>query len=236
MFSIVIPTKDEEENLPKLLQSIADQTVQPDAVIVADAQSKDGTRTIAKKFGAKVIEGGMVGEGRNAGAREVTSEVIIFFDADVVLPNKTFLQDVITEFSERGLGVATCDLMPLSHKKVDEVMHKAYNKYVRVLEGILPHAGGAFIVATKEAHDAIGGFDETITFCEDHVYAREIAKIAPYGVLRSVKLPVSVRRMEKDGRLNIMAKFALAEAHLLTLGPIRDNRFNYTFDHKNKED
>jgi hypothetical protein len=115
-------------------------------------------------------------------------------------------------------------------------MHNAYNKYVRTLGSLLPHAGGAFIMATKAAHEKIGGFDESITFCEDHVYARAIAKIAPFGILTSVKLPVSVRRLDKDGRLNILTKFALAEAHLITLGPIKDNRFNYTFGHKKKNE
>jgi hypothetical protein len=182
------------------------------------------------------VEGGKVGEGRNAGARVVKTDTILFLDSDVVLPDKTFLEKAFGEFRERGLGVATCDLVPLSDRRIDSLMHNAYNKYVRALGSLLPHAGGAFIMATKAAHEEIGGFDEAITFCEDHIYARAIAKIAPYGILKSVKLPVSVRRLDKDGRLNIMTKFALAEAHLITLGPIKDDRFNYTFGYKKKED
>lgn len=227
---------NEEENLPKLLESIAKQTLQPEQIIVADAQSDDRTREIAQKFGATVVEGGKVGEGRNAGARVVKTDTILFLDSDVILPDETFLEKAFGEFQERRLGVATCDLVPISERRIDSLMHNAYNKYVRTLGSLLPHAGGAFIMATKAAHEEIGGFDESITFCEDHVYARAIAKIAPFGILTSVKLPVSVRRLDKDGRLNILTKFALAEAHLITLGPIKDNRFNYTFGHKKKNE
>ncbi|MDG1950709.1 MAG: glycosyltransferase [bacterium] len=236
MLTIVIPTKDEEKNLPKLLESIAKQTLQPKQVIVADAQSEDQTRDIARTFGATIVEGGMVGEGRNAGARAVKTDTILFLDSDVVLTDETFLEKAFGEFQERALGIATCDLVPMSERRIDSLMHNAYNKYVRALGSMLPHAGGAIIMASKAAHDEIGGFDETITFCEDHVYARSMAKVAPFGILKSVKLPVSVRRLDKDGRLKIMTKFALAEAHLLTLGPIRDDRFNYTFDHNKKEE
>ena len=67
--SIVIPTLNESEYLPKLLDSIKKQTFTDYEVIVADAGSKDGTVEAAEKEGALVGAGGMPGVGRNRGAR-----------------------------------------------------------------------------------------------------------------------------------------------------------------------
>ena len=83
--------------------------------------------------------------------------------------------------------------------------------------------------------EKIGGFDESVTFCEDHEYAMRAAKEGSFGILHSTKIPVSIRRMDRDGRLNIAVKYLLAETHLFTLGPIRHDKFNDTFGHK-KED
>lgn len=66
--SIIVPTKNEERYLPGLLKSIKKQTVQPYEIIVADAGSTDRTVEIAKKYGAKVIKGGIPQVGRNKGA------------------------------------------------------------------------------------------------------------------------------------------------------------------------
>ena len=59
--SIIIPTYNEEEYLPKLLESIKSQDFTDYEVIVADAQSNDNTREIAKEYGCVVVEGGLPG-------------------------------------------------------------------------------------------------------------------------------------------------------------------------------
>ena len=82
MLTIVIPTKNEEAYLPRLPESIQGQTLKPSEIIVADAHSTDRTREIAIAYGAKVVDGGMISFGRNAGAREVHTAFILFLDAD----------------------------------------------------------------------------------------------------------------------------------------------------------
>ena len=114
MLTIVIPTKNEEEFLPKLLDSIRKQTLQPAEIIVADAGSTDRTREIAKAYGAKIIEGGMPGPGRNRGAVNAKTEFLLFLDADVELRDPEFLEKAIGEMKERKLDLATCDVFPLS--------------------------------------------------------------------------------------------------------------------------
>lgn len=90
MLSIVIPAKNEEIYLPKLLKSIKKQNFCDYEIIVADADSIDRTKEIAQKYRAKVVKGGMPGRGRNAGAKVAKGEVLLFLDADVLLPQIFF--------------------------------------------------------------------------------------------------------------------------------------------------
>lgn len=236
MISIVIPTKNEEDHLPELLQSIRNQSVPPREVIVADASSTDRTREIAARFGARVVEGGMPGVGRNRGAAVATGDLMLFLDADVVLLDSTFLERSEREMNARGLDVATCDVDPMSDSRVDRALHGAYNTYVRALGRAFPHAPGFCLFARRVTHEAIGGFDETVRFCEDHDYARRAARVGAFGILRSTRIPVSVRRLNRDGRLRIAVTFALAELHLAVLGPIRHDWFRYTFGHSRENE
>ena|SRR3989338_10719088 len=236
MLTIVIPTKNEEEYLPNLLTSIKNQTLQPDQIIVSDAGSTDRTREIAKSFGARVIKGGMPSVGRNRGAARTDSELILFLDADVELRDPEFLKKSVGEMIERKLDLATCDVFPLSDAHVDHFMHKAYNTYVRAWGSLFPHAPGFCLFVRNEKHKAIKGFDESVTFCEDHDYAQRLRKHGTFGFLKSTKIPVSIRRLDRDGRMNIAIKYLLAEVHLALLGPIRHDKFNYTFGHRKKRD
>ncbi|MFH1405340.1 MAG: glycosyltransferase [Patescibacteria group bacterium] len=232
MISIVIPAKDEEYHLPNLLKSIRAQTLQPKEIIVADADSVDNTKQIAESFGAKVVKGGLISFGRNAGAKVAQSDVLLFLDADVELRDPNFLENALGEFLERKLDLATCDVFPLSDEFIDHFLHKAYNIYVRSWGSLFPHAPGFCMLVNKDAHEKINGFDEEITFCEDHDYARRINEFGKFGFLKNTKIPVSIRRMDRDGRMNIAIKYMLAELHLAMLGPIKHKKFNYTFGHK----
>lgn len=234
MLTIVIPTKNEEAVLPRLLESIRRQTMQPKEIIVADAGSTDRTREIAAQFGARVVEGGMPGPGRNRGAEHAATDLVLFLDADVELRDPEFLERSVGEMLERKLDLATCDVFPLSDAWADHVMHKAYNVYARAWGDVFPHAPGFCMFARRDLHLTINGFDESVLFCEDHDYARRAAKVGTFGFLRSTKIPVSIRRLDRDGRLNIAIKYLLAELHLAMLGPIRHDRFKYSFGHKQK--
>lgn len=232
MLSIVIPTKNEEEYLPKLLASIKKQTLQPLEVIVADAWSTDKTRQIAESFGARVVDGGLPGPGRNRGAEAAKGDYLLFLDADVELKDVHFLESAMAEMIERKLDFAICDSEPQSEKISDKLMHEIYNGYNRLLAKIRPHAPGYCIFARRAAHEQLHGFDESVVFCEDTDYVNRGQKIGSFGILRSVTIPVSVRRLERDGRFETALRMALAEVYMVTMGPIRSNIFNYSFGHK----
>jgi len=221
--SIVIPCKNEEENLPKLLKTIKAQAFTDYEVIVADAASTDRTHEVAESFGARVIPGGMPGPGRNKGAAVAQGQIVLFLDADVMLPNPKFLKENLDEMKRKGACVATAKVKPVSRNYIDKAMYEVYNAYALAMEKVLPHAGGFCIFAKKSVHDDLGGFDESIVFAEDHDYVRRAVKAGyRFRILRSQPIMCSVRRLEKDGRLETAMKYALAELRIMVKGPFKE--------------
>ena len=99
MLSIVIPTMNEEEVLPKLLASIKSQDFDDYEIIISDNFSKDRTREIAESYGARVVDGGMPGPGRNRGAEAAKGDKLLFLDADVIMPHEKFLSNIVLHLS-----------------------------------------------------------------------------------------------------------------------------------------
>lgn len=227
--TIVIPTLNEEDSLPKLLNALALQTHQPDEIIVADAGSVDRTIEIAMSYGLQVIKGGLPAVGRNAGAHITKSDLVLFLDADVV-PPIDFIDLCLKEFNQKNLNAATCLIDPLSDSNsLDKAICKGTNLYFRIINPISPHAPGFCIISKREFHERLGGFDETLFLSEDIDYARRATQNGGFGFLKSARIPVSMRRVRKEGLLGIGYKYLWCEVYALMGKPVRKAPFKYEF-------
>ncbi len=226
--SVIIPALNESARLPGLLEALNAQTRPPDEIIVADAGSKDGTAELARERGARVVPGGMPGPGRNAGARVAQGEVFLFLDADV-LPRPDFLEVALGEFERAGYVVATCPTEALSDDLSDRLIMDATNLYLQIILPFSPRAPGFCIFARRAVHQAIGGFDETLKMSEDHDYVRRASKYGELGLLTSARIPVSMRRLEKEGIVGLALKYLWCEMYALAGKPIRSLPFEYEF-------
>jgi glycosyltransferase involved in cell wall biosynthesis len=226
MLSIIVLTKNEEKYLPRLLDSIEKQDFKDFEIIVADADSEDKTREIAKKFGCKITAGGLQSRGRNNGARLARGEYLLFLDADSELPRK-FLEINLNEFMKSRAGTATVKIKPLSNKKIDRLIFRLYGRWARTLSKISPHCAGCSIFCKKEVFDRVGGFDEKIVFAEDHNFARR-AKRYGFAILPQ-PIYTSTRRLDKEGRLRIVLKYIYAGIYRLIYKEIDKPIFRYDY-------
>ncbi|MCK5283834.1 MAG: glycosyltransferase [Nanoarchaeota archaeon] len=232
--SIVIPALNEENYLQKLLQSIKQQTFKDYEVIVADAGSTDNTVNIARRYGAKVVKGGMPAIGRNRGAEAAKGDFIFFIDSDVKLP-KRFLEKAYNEVQERYLELATCEFRPLSNLLIDKVMHDFANMYIKLSQFSNQHAGGFCIIVTKRLFERVKGFDESIKLAEDHEFIKRASKYRPLRVLNSTEIKMSVRRLDKEGRLKLIKKYMHSELYRLFKGELKEDVIEYEFGNFDKK-
>ncbi len=230
--SIVIPTRNEEKFLPLLLQSIQEQTAQPTEIIVADNNSTDATRDIAKKYHCIITQGGNhPGIGRNKGAKIASQPYLLFLDADVKLP-RDFLERNFQEFQERKLGSASCLTIPDSNSKLMHLGAFINNLYFILTERFLHNAFGFCIFTTSSVFEKLNGFDESIKIAEDWDYAARTSKIAPYRFLKSRKIIVSTRRFAKEGKISLTIKYLRIFFHTTFRGKITEYIVPYSFSHQ----
>jgi glycosyltransferase involved in cell wall biosynthesis len=232
--SIIIPTKNEEEYLPKLLESIKKQTFTDYEIIVSDNGSKDKTKEIAKKYGCKIVKGGLPGRARNKGAKVARGSVLLFLDSDTELRMKDFLENNLKEFEKRKLDMAA-PFIYLDGKELDKIFFDFWNKLTKLLQySLTPVAGGWCIFIKKELHNAIDGFDEKIILGEDSDYAQravmhKLLKVK-FRTLKGARIQVSTRRLEKEGHLKVALQGVGTGLHWALLGKDRKNKAKYKFD------
>ena len=231
IFSIIIPTYNEEEYLPVLLDSIKEQDFTDYEIIVADANSEDSTREIAEEYGCIVVDGGLPAVGRNNGAKVAKGELLLFLDSDLQL-TEDYLGNVLYEFRMERLGIAITQMLPMSNRVEDKLFHDFANYFMIGVENIKPHGAGCYgIIAKKSLHDECGGFDESLTFGEDTDYIERLAKKEPFRVLRNAKIGVSTRRLEEEGITTLIQQYGKSTVNDF-LGKRTDaDELNYNFDH-----
>ncbi len=235
MLSIIIPTLNEENYLPLVLASIKSQQSTDCEIIVADAGSTDKTLEIAYQYNCIVCPGGLPAKGRNNGAQVARGELLFFLDSDTILPEH-FFKKALGEFATRHLDIASFCLHPYPEKVFSRLMVNIFYNYMIVaLEKILPHAATGIIIK-KNLFEKLHGYDETITLSEDHDLGRRAAKIAKFGIIRSVEIFVSDRRSKTDGWVTTGIKYFLCELHTIFIGPVRSNIFHYKFAHYKKNE
>jgi 4,4'-diaponeurosporenoate glycosyltransferase len=87
--SLIIPVRNEERNLPRLLQSIVKSVITPGEVLVVDDGSTDNSAAVAGGFGARVLTSAAKPAGWTGkswacfqGAQNAVGKLLIFLDAD----------------------------------------------------------------------------------------------------------------------------------------------------------
>src|SRR5688572_24957474 len=109
MISVVIPARNEEEFLPATVEALKAQSYRNFEVIVVANGCNDRTADVARELGCRVFELGDRGLGaaRNLGGRAAQGQILVFLDADTLLPKDT-LKTVGATFDRRAACGPVC--------------------------------------------------------------------------------------------------------------------------------
>lgn len=168
--SIIIPARNEECNLPHLLESLKAQTIQPFEIIVVDDFSDDRTKNIAESYGVTVIANSSLPQGWTGkswavwnGYLQASGDVFALLDADIRLaPNAL---ETLLKARERSKGVIS--VVPFHHtEKLYEKLALILNMlgifaFTSVFERNNPKKGlyGSCILALREDYEKINGHE-----------------------------------------------------------------------------
>lgn len=233
-FSVIIPTLNEEKNLPILLSTLAKQTERDFEVIVSDCRSTDQTLNKAKEFENKLpvlkltnCQARNVGAARNQGATHAKGDCFVFLDSDVEVEEK-FLEGIRREITEYNLDALTLFNRAKNKHFTPQFIWGLLNIAMWLFQRIKPGANGPCMIVKKNIFEKIKGFDEGIVFGEDFDFMQRAHKAgAKFAVFSKPIVYVSTRRFEKEGLFLSLYKSTKALVHQLFLGPIRKPIFSY---------
>ena len=135
VFSVIIPARNTAATLPLCLEAIFSQSPNPSEVIVVNDGSSDATRETALRFPCRVIDVHIAGgamKPRFEGARHASSELLVFIDADVVVPAGTF-ERIARRFEDGSLSALTGRLTRSS--RVSGFFTRYKNEYMHYIFG-----------------------------------------------------------------------------------------------------
>jgi len=175
--SIIIPCKNEEKYIGKLLESIKNQKIDFDfEVIICDADSTDNTVSIIKSFQndlpIKIISGGLPSVGRNNGALEAKYDVLLFMDADCYLKHDKIIKYAVNKLNS-GYDLIGAFLNIEDNKRV-KALYFVSNLIMILSKFGKPFVVGGFFMIKKEIFLSLGGFDEELKHCEDYFLSKQI--------------------------------------------------------------
>ena len=190
-FSIIIPAHNEEEYLPRLLESIevarsnysggCDQI----EVIVANNQSNDRTAEVATAHGARVVnvEKRRIAAARNGGARVASGELLCFIDADSAVHPQTF--DAIDAAMKTGRYIWGVTGAVLERKSFALMVTYCVAIPLVLLTGL--DTGLSF--CRREDFEAVGGYDENRLYAEDVILPLALRRLGRKRGQRTTRLP-----------------------------------------------
>lgn len=233
--SIIIPTLNEKDYLPKLLKDLSAQTTKDFEVIVVDAKSPDGTATLAEKFHRllpqlTILESSKrnVSHQRNLGSNKAIGTYFLFIDADSRLPS-FFIEGIIYNLHKKPADLFTTWLKADSPNSQDiaaaAVVNLAYET-MRLLDA--PTGVGAMLGFKKNVFKKLGGFDENISYAEDQqLLRRAVESHYRYVIYKDPRYAYSLRRFRKEGKLKLLRQVAKLHINILTHGYQTNTKKDY---------
>jgi glycosyltransferase involved in cell wall biosynthesis len=160
--SVIIPARNAEHTVAETLASVAEQTRQPEEVIVVDDRSTD--RTAASADGHSVVSTVLLGEGlgpaaaSNLAVRHATGGWIAPLDADDLWPPNRLARGL--EIAKQSgahavVGMVESFYDPASASGADRGIRYQSGQQV----GFLPGA----VLLRRDVFLALGGFNEALT-------------------------------------------------------------------------
>ena len=182
--SIVIPARDEERTLPATLESVAEAVsaagVTAEVIVVNDG-SIDRTADVARQTGARVIDVELhnIGAVRNAGARSASGEILVFLDADTLLPAET-LQAALREIDSGTVGGGA----KVTLDRITPLQRPLAAMFTFVWQGLCKWAAGCFIFCRRDQFEAVGGFDEQYFAAEERFLSTALKGRGRFVILK----------------------------------------------------
>jgi len=201
LFSIIVPTYNEEKFIERCLQSILQQTIDRAEfeILVSDGASSDKTRSIAENYTDKIEVNEKKGASvqRNYGAKHANGDIFVFIDADTYL-DRGFLAALKEQFIDQNVVAVSGIAYPADGKLPQRLVYRGTYLLMQILHSLNLSLFPAMCVAyRKDAFERAGGFREDFTTLEDLDLSKRVSKLGITKIARRAHAFSSTRRIHK---------------------------------------
>ena len=169
LVSVIIPTYNEEEDIPFSIKSLKEQSYKNIEIIVVDDGSTDNTlQEIGKFKGVKVIKGSHKGPGfsRNLGAKRAKGDILVFIDSDMTF-SKNYIKNLISPiFKNKEVLGTTHDYEVVEN--TSNIWSKCWGK-IRVSKENASKIK-VFRAIRRSIFLKLGGFDPRYGYADDQTF------------------------------------------------------------------
>jgi glycosyltransferase involved in cell wall biosynthesis len=218
--SVIIPAYNEELALPKTLERISQAlaiSAYPSEIIVVDNDSQDETKQVAASFGAKVFleKEHNISRVRNTGAENSTGDVLIFIDADTLVPDTLFQKITAVMDDEKCFGGAVA----VEYENFARKWMRFYLLGWAFWGKFFNMAQGAAQFCRKSVFEKLEGYDQTIFMGEDVEFYWRLSKYAKrnQGYLYFVEHPKVVTSARRFDKMSLWKTFLLTHPIFIRL-------------------
>jgi glycosyltransferase involved in cell wall biosynthesis len=206
--TIVIPAKNEAKLIPGLLTSLMNQDyskMSSTKVLVADANSTDGTREVVLSFrdrlNISVIRGGMPSVGRNLGAAHAESTYVLFLDADIELAHPSVIRRAVELAQRKQLHCVTTNILCRDGSWMDKLIYVGNDIFQYLSRLHHPFATGMFMLFDLKQFRKLRGFHEQVAFAEDYLLTQQVER-KRFAIVRGGVYTTN-RRFKRMGHLRV---------------------------------
>lgn len=208
--SIIIPTLNEAESLPRTLENVMQLMPAAHEIILVDGGSTDTTVSIARQYPVKIRQTEKASRAlqMNAGARAATGKHLCFLHADTLVPHD-LVTIIHTTLSDQSIALAGFTSIMRSRQKIRWVA--SFHNYIKTyllsfiyrpnlffLKGLRLLFGDQVMFCRKNDFLRIGGFDEQRSIMEEADLCLRINKLGRVKQLR-YRVESSDRRLAHWG-------------------------------------
>ncbi len=220
-YTIIIPTLNEEKLLPALLKQLNEISLREKydyEIIVSDGGSSDKTAEIAISDSDIFIvnkkqEKQNIASGRNNGAKLAAGEILIFFNADILISETdSFFSFIENNFDQSKYLAMTCkvNIFPQEEIMFDKLFHIGYNYYFRIINSLGVGMGrGECQIVKKNIFELLGGYNEDLFAGEDFDLFRRIRQIGKILFAPDIRVFESPRRFRKIGYTRVTSSWIM---------------------------
>ncbi|MFT4661273.1 MAG: glycosyltransferase involved in cell wall biosynthesis [Patiriisocius sp.] len=240
MTSVIIPTYQGEDKISKCIESLLNQSSTGFEIIIAIDGSTDKTEDIARQKlkdypNYKIISQENKGRAaiRNFGAQSATGNVLVFYDDDTRASVDSVYSH--TKFHDEQKGAVFQGSIITDHTKIDTDIQLYKAQLEKKWElSLISDSGvidGAYLSAanfsiTKELFNHLGGFDDSLSDCEDFELSTRLQESSFPVFYDSANFVFHDDPITLVKYINRKRDYALAQKDLIKNDPVKFEKYN----------